>query len=208
MRAPSSVEVVTPPASECVTLDELKLQVRVDNGEEDDLLAGYLAAAREAFELATDGRVIIDTEFTERFSGWGSLGGYSPHWVYCRTEPLRLRLAKAKVTAITSVKYYDPDDIEQELEAYEADLTGTPCVLSCSAGWPPLSSKRLRPVSVTYSAGWADAAAVPASVKLAVKSLAAHWYWCREAYAEADLKAVPMSFADFAKTYSTGLGGF
>lgn len=209
MSIPSSIEVVTPPAGECVTVEELKLQTRVDSGEEDALLAGYVSAAREAFEAATDGRIILPTTLRERFSGWGHLGGCNPPWAYGRTLPLHLRLARAKVTAVTCVAYYDIDDVQQTLAGYEADATGTPCVLAApAAGWPVLSGRRLRPVSVTYTAGWPDAASVPASIKLAIKSLAAHWYWTREAYGEADLKAVPMSFADFCRQWSTGLGGW
>src|SRR4051794_14941562 len=103
-RTPGSIEVVTPPAEEPVSLDELKLQTRVDNAEEDALLSSYIAAAREAFEHLTDGRVIVATTYREHFASWGELGGICPPWAYGRTLPLQLRLSRAKVSSISSVK--------------------------------------------------------------------------------------------------------
>ena len=43
-----------------ITLDEIKLQCRIDNDDEDDLLSGYLVAAKAMVENHTN-RVLFNT---------------------------------------------------------------------------------------------------------------------------------------------------
>lgn len=50
--------LVTPPAAEPVTLDELKLYLRLDGSDEDSLVAGLGRAARERVEAETGARLI------------------------------------------------------------------------------------------------------------------------------------------------------
>ena len=65
-----SVQLITPPASEPVTLAELKAQARVNTGTAEDAeLTRYLSAARELFERRT-GRAVLPTQFRQKFAGW------------------------------------------------------------------------------------------------------------------------------------------
>lgn len=204
----SSIVVMTPPAGECVTVEELGLHVRVQNEEEEDLLASLITASRQAWEKATNGHVVLATTFKEYFSRWADFYPCAryPNWNLHFWKPIRL--SRAPVSAIASFKYFDGNDVEQTLSQYVTDVTGIPAMLRMSESFPVLSPNKLRPISVTYTAGYADAAAVPEDVKLAIKLLAAHFYWNREAFSDTDMKALPMGFLDIASQNQTGIGGF
>ena len=53
-----SITIVTPPASEPISLAEAKLFLRVDHNAEDGLIASLIGAAREAVEAGI-GRALI-----------------------------------------------------------------------------------------------------------------------------------------------------
>lgn len=202
-----SLEITAGPASEPISLIEVKAQIRVDNSEEDALLTTYISAARLAFERLTHGHTLIATTFVEHVPDWGDecrMRWYHPN----STGWHPLRLSRGKVSSISSITYYDADDVSQTLTGHTTDITATPALVRMqTAPWPVLSCKRIRPITVTYVAGYASAGAVPQDIKVALLSLVAHWYWGREAYAESEMKSVPMQFEDFCSIHSTGLGG-
>lgn len=188
-----TLEVVTPPAAEPVTAAELKEHLH--NNEEDSTLGVFISAAREHFQHLTRGRIVMPTTFRQSFAAW-------PYY-----QPIRL--AVGNVSAVSSVTYYDQAEAQQTLGGTSVDLTGTPALIYLPTGsFPSLSTTRPRPVSITFVAGWANAAAVPPSVRLSILLLAAHYAQVREAYGEANLKAVPAGFTAFCQQWNTGLGGF
>lgn len=198
----STIEVVTQPELEPVSVDDLKSHLRLlDDHEEDDVLDMLRRSAREMFEKTTDGRIVLPTEFRQNFTCWP----YT-YWPYTAGA---LRLSLGNVTEITAVLYVDENEEEQELEDWTVDLTGTPAIVYLPTGdYPSLSATRPRPVSVEYTAGWATLAEVPRAVILAIKLLAAHWYSVRESHQEVTYSATPYGFDRLCQSYSTGLGGF
>jgi uncharacterized phiE125 gp8 family phage protein len=192
MAALPRVEIVTPPAAEPVTVAEFKSHLRLDWDDEDAQLPGFITAARQVFERRA-GRAVLPTVVREAVAGWP-----------CSR---RLPLTAAPVLSVQSVTYRDPLDAEQTLAGWRADVPaeyGT-LVFPDALALPRLSADRTHPVSVTYTAGWADPAAVPAVVKAAVRLLAAHYYAVREEYTPAEVKLVPMGFGHIVDMYWTGL---
>lgn len=183
------IEVLTPPAAEPVTLAELKNAIRTNTGTAEDAdLTGYLVAAREQFELET-GRAVMPTTFRQWLPGLG-----------------RITLRRGKVLSLVQVKYYDQADVLQTLTGLELDAAGIPAEVYLQSGaYPATRSTRLRPAYVDFIAGWPNAAAVPLSVKTAIKLLAAHYYANREAYTEGQLVELPRGFTYVCGLWDTGL---
>lgn len=185
-----SVVVVTAPASEPVTLTELKAHCRVDYTTDDDLLTALGVAARQRIEELTGYRPVTQT-VDEYLDAW-------PDGV----EPLQL--TAFPVASVTSVSYYDSDDVLQVLDdaLYWADVNSFPPRLVVADSWPTLSA-RPSAVVVRYVAGVA-VASVPEPIKLAVKWLAAHWYENREAADTMTLKPIPLGVDSILRTYTGG----
>jgi Phage gp6-like head-tail connector protein len=72
----------------------------------------------------------------------------------------------------------------------------------------PAAIAAVSPVGyVDFTAGWTSPANVPAAVKVAVKSLAAHWYENREAYTERRLDQVQQGWDRVTNQHKLGLFG-
>lgn len=178
-----NLTLVTPPASEPVTLAQAKLWLRVTDPSEDDLVADLVTAARERCEaevsrsfLATGWRLELDA-----FPGM-LVDPRRPGWTYERDSPgplLALFFPRARVTAVTSVTYLATDGTVTTLDPslYQVQL-GDAARLAPAYGrsWP---ATRFEPgaVKVSFTAGYGtDPAAVPSCVRTAVRVMLAHMY--------------------------------
>lgn len=172
-----SWSVTTPPTVEPVTLDEAKLDQRIDDGADDTLVTTLIQAAREHVEAVCE-RALMPQAWTERQDSFPSV----------------IALRGGVVSAVASVKYVDADGAVQTLDpsAYLADLTTEPATVRpiYGAQWPTI---REQPgaVAVEYSVGYADAASVPAALKAAIRLIAGDLYANREASIDAKLVANP-----------------
>lgn len=168
------------PASEPVSLDEAKLHLRMDGDDEDDFIAGLLAAAREYFEETTRRSLISQT--------WRlSLG----EW------PDEIELPKPPLQSVTSITYKDDSGAQTTLNSsvYLVDTDSEPgrIVLASGQSWPSGTLYPVNPIQVTYVAGYGDeGAAVPERMKQAIKLLLGHWYENREDTITATIKNIPM----------------
>ncbi|WP_337175382.1 head-tail connector protein [Paludisphaera sp.] len=151
--------LVVPPASEPLTLEEAKLHLRVDHDLEDAAILRLIRSAREAAEEATS-RTLLPTTWSLRLERWPA-----PECVDGRLVR-EIRIEDA-LLSVVSVSYRDADGVVQVLDpsAYDVD-EGPPGRLrpAHSHDWP-----RVRPglgaVEVVYTAGYASAELVPASLK-------------------------------------------
>ena len=164
--------VTTPPTVEPLDLAEAKAHLRVDGGDEDDLIAALIVAARQHAE-AFIGRRLITQTITWKLDGFDdcALGR-----VAC-AFPLQ---------SVTSIKYFDTSNVEQTLSTsvYQVDTGGddTPGRIALKDGqdWPDTACV-LNAVTVLLVAGFGSAgSAVPAAIRQAMKLMIGHWFRNRE----------------------------
>lgn len=168
-----------PPASEPVELAAAKAHARVYVDDDDDELTAFIVAARQMTEKATK-RQLVSAE-------WKLVLPCFPGGAY-------FELPRPPLVSVDSITYYDLDDVEQTLDSavYRAVTLGHYGSVHLKYGqdWPATYS-RPDAVTVTYTAGYGDAAAVPAVLKQGIMMRVAHWYRNKEATIEATLMQVP-----------------
>jgi uncharacterized phiE125 gp8 family phage protein len=141
-----------------VTVAEAKDHLRIVNGDLDGEVEAALLAAIEYCESTAGRSLRISHTLTQKFCQWPC-------------DPVQFDRQPAK--AISSVKYYDQDGVEQTLSSsnYRLQLS------SLAAGYLEWDDDFTRPtldtredaVTITYTAGYTDIASVPAMAKYAIK---------------------------------------
>jgi uncharacterized phiE125 gp8 family phage protein len=206
---PLSIQLVTPPAIEPVTLDQAKQHLRVDYSEDDSLITGLITAARQYAEKYMH-RAIFNQTWTRNldyFPLWYSQNGtvsaaYRNDWPYYADFWARITidLPWPRTVSVTSITYVDQTGADQKLDpsAYFLDVTSMPGRIVPSQGnyWPTVMTYQPGSVKITYVAGsYGDGATVnncPQTIVQAILMLIAHWYENREAISTLPLKNVPL----------------
>ena len=160
MRRYRSLTRTTAPAVEPVTLVEAKAHCRVDTSADDTLIQGYITTAREWVEDYID-RALVTQQLVMRLDAF-------PAEIELPRPPM---IASGTATAVT-ITYVTGDTggtATLSSSTYRVDHTATPGVVRNLYGgsWP---SHLLDQNSVTVSwwAGYGDAASVPQRVKSAI----------------------------------------
>jgi uncharacterized phiE125 gp8 family phage protein len=182
------LELLTPPVSEPVTLAEAKAHLRVEHSADDGLLGGMIAAARLVIEQQT-GRALLPQSWR----------------LWCDAWPAAdlLVLPKPPLRSVSAILLYGADDASTvwPSAAYRVESAAQPGQIQLREGqsWPSLSRMRSG-LSVSFVAGYADAAAVPETLKLAIKQLVAHWYEQR-GEATANVAEIPFGVTALLSPY-------
>jgi uncharacterized phiE125 gp8 family phage protein len=155
------------PAEEPLSLIEAKNHLRVEAPEDDALIAALIAAARDQLEGETSRQLVTAT--------WRlSLDCF----------PAVIRLPISPVQSVSSIQYLDANEVLQTLSAsvYVVDTDRKPARIAPAYGevWPT-TLPQINAVKVTFVAGYGTPAAVPESIKEALKLMIGHWYENREA---------------------------
>jgi uncharacterized phiE125 gp8 family phage protein len=160
-----SLQLVTPPAGEPVSLAEAKLHLRVDGGEDDLLIGSLITAARQAAETITHRQFIT--------ARWKLvMDAFPEHAALIHKSPL---------ISVVTIEYLDMAGLVQTMSPshYTVDAACEPARVTPIFGqtWPP-TLPQIGAVSVTFDAGYGPASAVPEGIKswikLRVGSLYAH----------------------------------
>lgn len=181
--------LVTGPASEPVTLEEAKLHLRVDVADDDGLISGLVAAARQAFE-EVNGRALFTQTWKLILDGWPS----APY----------IALPRPPLASVTSVSYVESDGNTMVWGSsnYVVETLRTPgrIHLAENVTWPSASLRAASPITITYVAGWATTEVIPQRYKQAILLLAGHWYENREnvVVSGAVPKSLPLAFESLA----------
>jgi uncharacterized phiE125 gp8 family phage protein len=150
-----SVQVITPPALEPVTLAETKAFLQLDSDHEDDLIAGLIQSARETAEDIT-GRALITRSLRQIFRGSPARGVFT--------------LAKSPLVQITQVQYINAEGVAAQIDnsTFYVDLGQSRLITL--AGFPkPAFVSPAEALWIDYTAGYGPAmAAVPASLRMAI----------------------------------------
>lgn len=172
-----------PATTWAITVDQVKAQARFDAADEDTLIERLIAAAHDYAETELQ-RSIMPTTWVKRLPCF-PCGG--------------IELLFPTVSAVSHVKYYDSAGTLTTLDTslYQTDLYRLPALVAPAPGttWPSTQLDRLNAVQVTYVAGWADAAAVPSSVKTWLLLYATHLFQNRELVL-AGTSLAPVPFID------------
>lgn len=160
-----------------VTVEEMKAHSVVEHSGDDDLMDGFIQAATEHLD-GKNGllkRCIGAQSWVQPLAGWPS----------DRT----IRLPFPDVSD-ASIVYDDADtqDIAFSSTSFELghDGQGAFLRLKDNVDLPTVALNSVAPIRVTFTAGFGEAADVPAALKTAVKLLSAHWHKNREGTAMPD----------------------
>lgn len=185
-----SPAVTTPPSDEPVSVEEARAQcsIAADDDTFDLELGIYVQAAREQVEAYTGLKIMAQT-VSLKASCFGDLE----------------RLPTAPIASIASVKYLDTDGAEQTLDAavYEDHLEAElqPEVrLKVNQTWPVIRQVS-DAVRVSAVAGYANAAAVPAALKLAMLLMVGDWFANREDTTPGRLERMPNGAATLLENF-------
>ncbi|HWA00157.1 MAG TPA: head-tail connector protein [Caulobacterales bacterium] len=163
-----SITILTPPASEPVTLAEAKLFLRVDHNAEDDLISDLIVAAREAVEAGC-GRALITRRVRESLDIWRR---DVPNGAVLGIGPIANIVAVRLLADNGSQSVIDPD-------RYRLDGARDRPRLVFAAGLPA-TLRTAGGVEIDYDAGFTDDAAdLPLSLRLATLQIVASLYEVR-----------------------------
>lgn len=161
-------EITTDPGAEPVSLDEAKIQLRVDADDENDLIESLISVARRKVEQETD-RVLISQTVKAYWDSWPT--GQTLH------------LPVYPAASVTNVKYIDEDGALQTWDSanYTTDLVGmTPRIVPNPDADIPDVGDYPNAVQVTYVAGKSTPGEVPAELKHAILTVLTMLYERRE----------------------------
>jgi uncharacterized phiE125 gp8 family phage protein len=189
--APISIKRTSDSSTEPLSLDAAKEHLRVvDVTDDDDYITALITAARHTVEKAT--RRALWTGQTWQ-AGYQDFGSFS-------TVRGRLSIPKPPLASISSVQYYDSDNALQTVSssAYVVDDSGSDRAIigfTSDFSLPTLSCDYAAPVRVTFTAGYADADAMPNGLVGAMKYLIQHFYDNRSPVGiNVNLTEMPISF--------------
>lgn len=180
--------LITPPEFYPVTVEQICDHLRVET-DESGTISAYIQAATNYVEQATGLQLITATyKLTlDRFP-----------------QDRVIRLPKPPLISVTSIVYGDPDGWQTTLpsEAYTVDSTTKPgrIVLNAGQTWPQTANVA-NAVTINFTAGYGDAAAVPPLLKQCVKFLVGHYYENREGAIDRTISEVPMAVASIIDMY-------
>jgi len=181
------ITVITAPTFEPVTLAEAKAHLRVSHTAEDSLITALITVAREQAESYTQRSICAQTLDYSRDAFL-----------------LQFELPLCPLQSVTSIKYIDLNGTEQTLaEAeYQVNSQSIPAIIALAHGkvWPCVRSE-LNAVRIRYSAGYATAADIPASIKSAMLLLIGDLYENRENSAPAAQIELPWGFKALLNPY-------
>lgn len=164
-----SLTIITPPASEPVSLAEAKLYLRVDHADEDALIVSMIGAAREAVEAAI-GRALITRTVRESLDIWvreaaqGAVLGFGPV-----SDIIAVRLLADN----GSQSVLDPERYRLEGQRDRPRLV--------FAAGVPATLREVGGIEIEYACGFAeDAADLPVALRLATLQIVASLYELRQ----------------------------
>lgn len=150
--------------AEPLTTAELKAQVRKTTTDEDTLIASYGVAARVWCEEYT-GHILAQREVTDAFAAWGD-------FLTLRHEPITV----ADPTPTLTVTYLNADGDETVYADRVIRDQAYPWKIYPPSGqtFPTIATDST--ITVTYTAGYASASAVPDIFKQAIRILVTAMY--------------------------------
>lgn len=188
-----TLEQVSAPSEEPISLSEAKLHLRVDIDDDDSLIEGLITAARRHAEEVITRRAFITQTWCHYRDGF---------------PPGRTMLIPRPPLQSVSGIYYTPQGgSEQTISSddYHVDIHSDPgrIVLTSGASWPGDTLTAVNGVRVQFVAGYGDEADdVPGPIRLAIKMMIGHLYENRElTVATGHIQEVPFAANALLQSY-------
>lgn len=182
--------LVTPPATEPVTLQETKQHLRVDITDDDELIAKYIVAAREYVEGITGRALITQTWdlFLDNCPKGQEINGF--------LLPLQ---------SVQNITYTGADGATHIWDSanYVVDTTRGRVILGYGKSWPSITLQPANGIKVRFTSGYGSASDVPMPIKHAILLLVGHFYEDREAvvFRAGDARQLPFAVDDLLWPY-------
>lgn len=160
-----NLRVITPPASEPVSIETVKSHLRVDISDDDALIASYLTTAREKGEGIAR-RAFVTQTLELVIDDWPGNGV--------------LKLPRPPLQSVSSVRYLDDAGDEHTFTDYLVDARSEPGKIIFKS----FPSQKLFPsgaIAIRFVAGYGAAGSVPNVFVQGILMLVGHWYENREA---------------------------
>lgn len=191
-------KVLYAPQSEPVSLSDAKIHLRVDHDDEDQLIYILVQAATELAENFTGRSFITQTRQMKLDNFPYYRGQYYNNCVGTITIQHSPLISISGTDAATSpntlgVTYYDENETLQTLSAsdYWVDSSSGIPRLVVKNSWPSTFTMP-NAVTITYTAGYGNANAVPAQIKQAILLMIGHLYEHRESVSTEQMYEIPM----------------
>lgn len=192
-----SVRVVVAPAVEPLTLAEVKLHLREDLSEQDDLITSLIQMARE---------------YAERYTGRAFITQTLQLSLPCFPADGEIVLPRPPIQYVETIRYTDADGVDQLVDdaLYQVDLLSEPGAVKPAYGevWPAPRAGDYNAVRVRYVAGFAEIGS-PSNVdpRNGVPELVKQWMRVRIAqhYEHREATVVGTIIAPIPKDYVDGM---
>lgn len=174
---PLSLTQTVAPTQEPVSIDDLKLYLRIEHADEDFLLGMLLRASRLDCERFIRKQFLTAT-WQLKLDDWPTSN--------------IIRVPKPPLQSVSSISYIDADGNPQTLNSsvYQVDIISHPGRIMPAFGqvWPTLRGETLNAITITFLAGWTTPTLVPDSLRIAIMMLAGDMYEHRENQLEAKVE--------------------
>lgn len=188
------------PESEPVTVELAKQHLRVDHDYEDELIEGYITAARQLCESITRRAFYPRTvqltldHFPIDLSSTLKPGEWQPHLDVF--ERFSIKLPRPRCTAVASISYQDTagNPLTIDPSKYVLDPESEPARIAPARGctWPYVANYVPGTIKVTYTAGTYGTGdgdtPIPQTVVSAILLIVGDLYWRRASTSEIDVK--------------------
>jgi len=174
------LELITPPATEPVTLTDAKLHLKVDTTDDDTLITSLIVAARARAEWHT-GRAFITQSWKFWLDAWpGARGDDRLPPALSTTPPVPIAVPLPPLASVASITTYAMDDSASVMDTsqYQVDTASSPGRIALKAGvTPPVNLRALNAIAIAFDAGYGNAASgVPDAIKRAILMIVADLY--------------------------------
>lgn len=175
--------------AEPLTTAEAKAHLRVTDTSEDTLIGTYIVAAREWVENYT-GHILVQREVVDGFSAWGP-------YLTLRHQPITV----GDPTPTLTVAYINADGDETAFEDFVLRDQRYPWTI-----WPVHGSEfpelgENPTITVTYTAGYASAGAVPQALRQAMLLLIGAWHQQRGANSGDEMFETPFAVTSLCRPF-------
>lgn len=196
------------PAEEPVDLARVKSHLNVSIDDDDDLITGYIAAAREWCEKELR-RAFVTRSYDVLFDGFYSFPRefLTPEWQERPSLPIwgAIQLPKPPLIAIDAITYLDPNGNPTVLppSQYRVIKGGRGAgTLTPAYGFSwPISRIEIGSVVISYHAGYGTAQNVPQAIQSAILLIVGGLYRFREPVTDVAMIPIPFTVKALLSTH-------